>query len=66
MKLFRQDHTTALEKVPDVDIDPAGIFKYILIRLDNGEGQSKYIVRGYSSEEYHGETHSCSCNMKKH
>ena len=41
------------QAVPDVDIDEAGVFKYILIRVTSG-GASKYVVRGYASCEYHG------------
>lgn len=44
----------ALGNVADVDIDSAGKFKYILIKLSAG-GQSKYIVRGYSRCGYHAD-----------
>ena len=46
-------HTT--QAVSDVDIDEAGVYKYILIRVTSG-GASKYVVRGYESCEYHGST----------
>ncbi|XP_063056204.1 si:dkey-51e6.1 [Engraulis encrasicolus] len=44
----------ALNKVPDVEIDPEGKFKYILVRLKVKDGDaSKDIVRGTKSAEYH-------------
>ena len=42
------------DDVPEVDIDPSGVFKYILIKLHRSEGDPKYIVRGYARHEYHG------------
>lgn len=45
-----------LSRIPDVDIDPDGVFKYVLIRVTpEGEGPGKEIVRGYAWAEYHGE-----------
>ncbi|KAK1333927.1 hypothetical protein QTO34_004925 [Cnephaeus nilssonii] len=45
-----------LAQIPDVDIDPDGVFKYVLIRVHAAPaGQSKEIVRGYKWAEYHGE-----------
>lgn len=45
-----------LDQIPDVDIDPDGVFKYVLIRVHAAPaGQSKEIVRGYKWAEYHGE-----------
>lgn len=50
-----------LAQIPDVDIDPEGVFKYVLIRVraaapsESPAGESKDIVRGYKWAEYHGE-----------
>lgn len=47
-----------LDQIPNVDIDPEGRFKYILIQVigknasDNSE-LSKLIVRGYSRAQWH-------------
>lgn len=44
----------ALAKIPDVDIDPEGTFKYILVRVKVKDGDvHKDIVRGTKSAEYH-------------
>lgn len=44
----------ALAKLPDVEIDPEGTFKYILLRVNVKEGDAnKDIVRGTKSAEYH-------------
>uniref|UniRef100_A0A7N8YMI9 14 kDa phosphohistidine phosphatase n=1 Tax=Mastacembelus armatus TaxID=205130 RepID=A0A7N8YMI9_9TELE len=46
--------TDALAKVPDVEIDPEGTFKYILVRVKVKDGDvHKDIVRGTKSAEYH-------------
>ena len=42
----------SLNDIPDVEIDPSGRFKYILIKVTLNE-DSKYIVRG-TLLEYHG------------
>nr|XP_060613272.1 14 kDa phosphohistidine phosphatase [Anolis sagrei ordinatus] len=43
-------------RVPDVDIDPDGVFKYVLIRVTPEEtGESKDVVRGYAWAEYHAD-----------
>ncbi|XP_054440752.1 14 kDa phosphohistidine phosphatase isoform X1 [Pteronotus mesoamericanus] len=48
-----------LAQIPDVDIDPDGVFKYVLIRVraaapsEAPAGESKDIVRGYKWAEYH-------------
>lgn len=43
--------------LPDVDIDPQGVFKYILIMVsipnDSGKFEDKMIVRGYAECPYH-------------
>ncbi|XP_044162130.1 14 kDa phosphohistidine phosphatase [Bufo gargarizans] len=46
-----------LERIPVVDIDPDGVFKYVLIRVSVREGsdESKDIVRGYGWAEYHAD-----------
>lgn len=44
----------ALSKVPDVDIDPEGQFKYILVNIKfKGGTEHKVIVRGTKAAEYH-------------
>ncbi|XP_072552074.1 14 kDa phosphohistidine phosphatase [Salminus brasiliensis] len=44
----------SLSKVPDVEIDPEGKFKYILVRTKvKGGTDHKDIVRGTKSAEYH-------------
>lgn len=44
----------ALAKLPDVEIDPEGTFKYILLRVNVTDGDAnKDIVRGTKSAEYH-------------
>ncbi|XP_071773730.2 14 kDa phosphohistidine phosphatase [Centroberyx gerrardi] len=43
-----------LAKVPDVEIDPEGTFKYILVRVKVKDGDvHKDIVRGTKNAEYH-------------
>lgn len=49
----------ALAKVPSVDIDDKGVFKYILIKIvgkENADGSepTKTIVRGYADCKWHG------------
>lgn len=44
----------ALAKIPDVEIDPEGTFKYILVRVKVTDGDlNKDIVRGTKSAQYH-------------
>lgn len=47
-----------LQSIKEVDIDPEGTFKYILIKVNGSpEGEkvtSKMIVRGYKHCPYHG------------
>ncbi|XP_026758923.1 14 kDa phosphohistidine phosphatase-like isoform X2 [Galleria mellonella] len=49
----------ALDAVPKVDIDPSGVFKYILIKVHdeekNNEETSTVIVRGYKRCNYHSD-----------
>ncbi|XP_063796358.1 14 kDa phosphohistidine phosphatase-like isoform X2 [Pseudophryne corroboree] len=43
-----------LDSVPEVQIDPEGSFKYILVRLSTGASEnSRDIVRGTKSAVYH-------------
>uniref|UniRef100_A0A915KQ48 Sex-regulated protein janus-A n=1 Tax=Romanomermis culicivorax TaxID=13658 RepID=A0A915KQ48_ROMCU len=45
-----------MESISDVDIDPQGRFKYILIKVvDPISKVEKYIVRGYGRCEYHAD-----------
>uniref|UniRef100_A0A8C2IP37 14 kDa phosphohistidine phosphatase n=1 Tax=Cyprinus carpio TaxID=7962 RepID=A0A8C2IP37_CYPCA len=44
-----------LAKIPEVDLDPNGVFKYVLIRVNSKDDDSYVdIVRGYAWAEYHG------------
>lgn len=44
-----------LAKIPEVDLDPNGVFKYVLIRVHSTDDDSYVdIVRGYAWAEYHG------------
>ncbi|KOB69620.1 Phosphohistidine phosphatase [Operophtera brumata] len=51
--------STSLEAIPKVDIDPSGVFKYILIKVHgemvNNEEPSVNIVRGFKRCEYHAD-----------
>lgn len=44
----------SLSEIKNVGIDPAGRYKYILIRVKLN-GHEKHVVRGYAWAEYHGE-----------
>ncbi|KAL5279696.1 PHPT1 family protein [Megaselia abdita] len=48
-----------LDAIPLVDIDPEGIFKYILIKVHgpvkDGVEPSKHIVRGYARAQWHND-----------
>lgn len=49
--------TGVLPQLKDVDIDPKGVFKYILVavtRTDRENIVKKFIVRGYTDCPYHG------------
>lgn len=56
---LRQMTSSAISNVADVDIDPSGVFKYILIKLtvpnSDGKLEEKNIVRGYASCPYHAD-----------
>lgn len=44
-----------LNKVPDVDIDASGKFKYMLLNIhDKTNDAFKPVVRGYTKAEWHG------------
>ena len=48
-----------MANVPRADIDPSGVFKYVLIRVhsrEEGDDSEIDIVRGYGWAEYHGES----------
>ncbi|NXT19685.1 PHP14 phosphatase, partial [Syrrhaptes paradoxus] len=45
----------ALSRVPDVEIDGDGVFKYVLVRVRAAGGPGKDVVRGHGWAEYHGE-----------
>lgn len=49
-----------LAKIPEADIDPNGVFKYVLIRV-NSKTDDSYVdvVRGYAWAEYHGTVSMC-------
>ncbi|KAG2455301.1 PHP14 phosphatase, partial [Polypterus senegalus] len=44
-------------QIPAVDVDPAGVFKYVLIRVHSTEDDdnSTDIVRGFAWAEYHAD-----------
>lgn len=51
------DMADSLNKVPDVEIDPDGKFKYILVRIKVKDGTDhKDIVRGTQSAEFHSKS----------
>ncbi|XP_074779671.1 14 kDa phosphohistidine phosphatase isoform X3 [Athene noctua] len=45
----------ALSRVPDVEIDGGGVFKYVLVRVRAGGGPGKDVVRGHGWAEYHAD-----------
>ena len=52
----------ALAKIPNVEIDPEGTFKYILVTVKVKDGDvQKNIIRGTKSAEYHSKLkfHCC-------
>ncbi|CAG9132433.1 unnamed protein product [Plutella xylostella] len=56
---LRNMSSKALADVPKVDIDPTGVFKYILINVydkeKNGQEPTITIVRGYQRCNYHSD-----------
>ena len=48
-----------MANIPQAEIDPTGVFKYVLIRVhskEEGDDSEMDIVRGYSWAEYHGKS----------
>ncbi|KAM3960901.1 14 kDa phosphohistidine phosphatase [Aphomia sociella] len=56
---IRSMSSTVLDALPKVEIDPSGVFKYILIKVydqeKNNEEPSLIIVRGYKRCNYHSD-----------
>lgn len=49
--------SSILDKIPNVEIDNRGRYKYILIKIidqNDSSNQSKYVVRGGRTFDYHG------------
>lgn len=57
--------TCPLDAVPKVDIDPEGVFKYILLKVygkeKNNEEPSVTVVRGYKRCNYHSDIYDEVC-----
>lgn len=50
-----------MANIPRADIDPSGVFKYVLIRVHSrevGDDSEIDIVRGYGWAEYHGQSNT--------
>ncbi|XP_039939379.1 14 kDa phosphohistidine phosphatase [Hirundo rustica] len=45
----------ALSRVPDVQIDADGVFKYVLVRVRGAGALAKDVVRGHGWAEYHAD-----------
>ncbi|KAM6337564.1 14 kDa phosphohistidine phosphatase isoform 1-T1 [Alca torda] len=45
----------ALSRVPEVEIDGGGVFKYVLVRVRAADGPGKDVVRGHGWAEYHAD-----------
>uniref|UniRef100_A0A915Q0G3 Sex-regulated protein janus-B n=1 Tax=Setaria digitata TaxID=48799 RepID=A0A915Q0G3_9BILA len=44
----------SLENIPDVDIDPEGLFKYVMIKVTAKlTGEEKLVIRGYKHCKWH-------------
>ncbi|XP_063828655.1 14 kDa phosphohistidine phosphatase-like [Ostrinia nubilalis] len=58
-RIVRNMCTCPLDSVPKVDIDPEGVFKYILVKVygkeKNNEEPSVTVVRGYKRCNYHSD-----------
>lgn len=58
LQQLRKMASTAIPQIKNVDIDPSGTFKYILIKVNSpdldGKPVHKVIVRGYADCGYHG------------
>ncbi|XP_064892293.1 14 kDa phosphohistidine phosphatase isoform X3 [Columba livia] len=48
----------ALSRVPDVEIDGDGVFKYVLLRVRAADGPGKDVVRGHGWAEYHADIYA--------
>lgn len=55
--------TEALEAISLVKISPQGIFKYILINVNDGDS-TKTVVRGFDDCEWHGKTSYISSSSR--
>lgn len=59
-----------LNSVPKVDIDPEGVFKYILLNVHPADGEvegaSITILRGYKRCNYHSDIYDEVWKFKKH
>lgn len=59
VKMCTQTKAAALmANIPQADIDPSGVFKYVLIRVhskEEGDDSEVDIVRGYGWAEYHAD-----------
>lgn len=51
-----------LSSVPEVELDPDGTFKYILVRVQRGADEHRDIVRGTADAEFHSEW---SCQLDR-
>lgn len=54
-----------MANIEQADIDPSGVFKYVLIRVhskEQGDDSEVDIVRGYGWAEYHGQSHTTANN----
>ncbi|XP_060865902.1 14 kDa phosphohistidine phosphatase isoform X1 [Metopolophium dirhodum] len=63
--IIRTMSSSALEKIPDVDIDDKGRYKYILIKVtdqNDSSNLSKYVVRGGQRFDFHADVYD---NFKK-
>lgn len=48
-----------MANIEQADIDPTGVFKYVLIRVhskEQGDDSEVDIVRGYAWAEFHGQS----------
>jgi hypothetical protein len=50
--------SSILDRIPNVKIDPHGVFKYIQIFIRNpSDNESKHIVRGAKKFSYHADNY---------
>ncbi len=51
--------TNILDRIPNVILDPNGVFKYIQIFVRNTTtNESKHVVRGYNKFKYHADNYA--------